>query len=112
MPTHLLTVRPDDVRNGYFFLDRRLSEVHDSPALGHLGTGSRLEFIRPDGWRTQTKVLAVRSDDLEKGGRDDEGTLYWIGNNPVIRVRLSPLLTDQDAPPGTEVWLLDDVPPA
>jgi hypothetical protein len=110
MPTHLLTVRPDDVRNGYFFFDRRLSEFHDRPALGHLRKGIRLEFVRPDGCRTQTEVLAVRSDGLEKGGRDDDGTLYGIGNNPVIRVRLSPLLTDQDAPPGSEVWLLDEPP--
>ena len=110
MPTHLLTVRPGDVRNGYFFFDRRLSEFHDRPALGRLGKGSRLEFVRPDGGRTRTEVLAVRADGLEKGGRDDEGTLYWIGDDPVIRVRLSPLLTDQDAPPGTEVWLLDDSP--
>ena len=110
MPTHLLTVRPDDVRNGYFFFDRRLSEFHDCPALGHLGEGSRLEFVRPDGCRTRTKVLDVRADGLEKDGRDDDGTLYWIGDNPVIRVRLSPLLTDQDAPPGTEVCLLDDPP--
>lgn len=108
MPTHLLTVRPDDVRNGYFFFDRRLAEFHDRPPLGQLGKGSRLEFVRPDGSRTRTEVLAVRSDGLEKGGRDDEGTLYWLGNNPVVRVRLSPLLTDQDAPPGTEVWLLDE----
>jgi hypothetical protein len=110
MPTHLVTVRPEDVRNGYFFFDRRLSEFHDCPALGHLGLGSRLEFIRPDECRTRTKVLDVRADGLEKDGRDDDGTLYWIGDNPVIRVRLSPLLTDQDAPPGTEVWLLDDPP--
>lgn len=109
MPTYLLTVQLGDVRNGYFFFDRRWSEFHECPALGAIRKGSRLEFVRADGRRTQSDVIDVRAVDEGEPDRSDDGTWYTIvDNNPMTRVRLSPLQTDRDAPPGTQVWLLDE----
>jgi hypothetical protein len=107
--THLLTIGKSDIQGGRVVIGRRLSELHD-PAFGRLTSGSPLELVRLDGTRRRVWVVDFSTDQIEVYGRGDDGTVYMMKDDPVYRLQMSPHMTESDAPPGTEVWLLGERP--
>ena len=112
MPTYLLTLQPNDFRDGILVPRLRLSRFRGQPHLGEMTRNSWLEMRRPDGVRCWTNLLALAVDDLSREAYSDadDATLYSFPNDPLIRLKLSSVITDEFAPPGTEIWLLDQQP--
>jgi hypothetical protein len=83
----------------------RLSETKDRPAISRMTQGARLELRRPDS-SVQDAVLVTYGVSV---WRQDDGTLVMYGDpsDPEIEITVSPGLTPDDVPPGTEVWLLE-----
>jgi hypothetical protein len=66
-----------------------------------------LELVRQDGTRLRAWVVDLSTEDIWVFARgDDETVVYEAMDNPLFRVRVSPPLTNWDAPPGTEIWLV------
>jgi hypothetical protein len=108
--TYLLTVQPTDLQGGYLCIARRLSACEGQPAFARLAAGSPLELVRPDGTPGRAWVVDFSTDQIQVYGRDHDGTVFLIKGDPLYRLRVGPRLTDFDAPPGTEIWLLGDPP--
>src|SRR5262249_52618010 len=102
--TYLLTVQPADFQQGRLTPELRLSDFGDNPALGRIAAGSPLELVRPDGTRIRAWVVDLSTEDIWVFARGGDETVYEGMDNPLFRIRVSPPLTDWDAPPGTEIY--------
>lgn len=109
MPTYLLTLQPNDFRDGVLVPKLKLSRFRAQPQLGEMTRGGWLEMRRPDGVRCWTNLVHLSVDDLTKVAYSDadDATLYSFPNDPLVRLKVSAVITDEFAPPGTEIWLLD-----
>ncbi len=100
MPTYILTVKSADRDQMGLRLSPgiRPSETKDSPAVGRMNQGSRLELRRPGG--------SVRDALLVTHGvavwRADGGSFYTHDDpsDPEVRLTISPELMPEDVPGG------------
>jgi hypothetical protein len=107
---YLFTLQPTDFQGGRLAIRLPLSAMRGRPGFGQLGAGSPLELVRADGSRRRAWVIDLSTDEYSVYDRGDDGTLYEIRCDPLFRLQVAPRLTDWDAPPGTEIWLLADPP--
>lgn len=108
MPTLLLTVRQIVADSVGLRLSPgiRPSEMEDRPAIGKMIQGSRLELRCPNGVIRTTTLLTYGVSLWE--GENGTLRLYDDPRNPEICLTLPPELHEEEVPPGTEVWLMDD----
>ena len=111
MATYLLTLEPADFRSGYLAPRVKLSRFRGQHQLADIAPGSWLEMRRPDGARCWTNLLELSVDNLTRQGYSvaDDATFYSFPSDPFVRLKLSACISDEFAPPGTEIWLVDDI---
>ncbi len=81
----------------------RMSEIKQRPQLKRLIQGIQLELRRPDGSTHHTYLFnygfgAIRAED---------GTLIR-DSDPYLHFILPPEVSENDVPPGTEIWWLEN----
>ena len=106
MATYLLTVQTAECDNEglRLFPGIRLSQTKDRPTISQMMQGAELELRRPDGTGLRTVLVTYGVS----AWRGEDGAFYMRDDpaDPEIKLTISGDIQAEQAPAGTEVWLL------